>query len=343
MIACIALLAAGSAVEGWLAGTAGKGWRLARRYSSLGAACAAATLVNPYGYHLHVHVLAYLRSDWIRKVVQEFQSPSFRTENMRQFEILMVLGVAAAAWLLGRKQITDAVWILFWLHASLVSARHVPVFAIAAAPLVASELSAGWEKWTGGRSRKSVLGIFDGLARDLRESFCRTSLWAPAALVVLALINQPMNWPRDFPDVKFPVKAAGHHADVLTGSKLLTSDQWADYLIFRFYPRIRVFFDGRSDFYGPSVGEQYLNVSQGRWDWEQILDSNGFDAVLSPIDWPLASLLKQSPGWRLVDDDGRAVLFVRRNPAPFAAEKNAGAALMKSHPAAERHRGDHQS
>ena len=32
---------------------------------------------------------------------------------------------------------------------------------------------------------------------------------------------------------------------------------------------------------------------------------NGFDLVLSPVDWPLASLLKRHPGWRLVEDDGQ--------------------------------------
>ncbi len=343
LIACIGLLAAGSAVEGWIGGTAGKRWRQARRYGGLGVACAAATFVNPYGYHLHAHMLAYLRSDWIRKMVEEFQSPSFRSENMRQFEILLVLGFASAAWLVRRKQITDAAWIVFWLHASLVSVRHIPVFTVVAAPLVASELSAGWEKWSGGRSRKSLLGILQALARDLRESFRRTSAWAPLAVIVLALVNQPMNWPRDFPEEKFPVKTSSRHAGLLTSSKLLTSDQWADYLIFRFYPRIRVFIDGRSDFYGPPIGDQYIHVAQGRWDWEQVLNRHGFDAVLIPVEWPLASLLKQSPAWRLIEDDGRAVLFVRSNRTPVAAEKNAGAALMKSWTAAERHRGDHQS
>ena len=43
----------------------------------LTAACAAVSFINPYGWGLHAHVIQYLRSDWIRKVVQEFQSPQF--------------------------------------------------------------------------------------------------------------------------------------------------------------------------------------------------------------------------------------------------------------------------
>ena len=37
-------------------------------------------------------MVGYLRSDWIRTVIQEFMSPSFRTENMLQFEALLMVG-----------------------------------------------------------------------------------------------------------------------------------------------------------------------------------------------------------------------------------------------------------
>ena len=59
------------------------------RYGALTCACAAASLVNPYGIRVAQHVIEYLRSDWIRNVIQEFQSPSFRNENMLQFEALL--------------------------------------------------------------------------------------------------------------------------------------------------------------------------------------------------------------------------------------------------------------
>ena len=46
--------------------------------------------------------------------------------------------------------------------------------------------------------------------------------------------------------------------------RILTSDQWADYLIFRLYPQQRVFFDGRSDFFGPAIGSDYRKLLVGR-------------------------------------------------------------------------------
>ena len=45
--------------------------------------------------------------------------------------------------------------------------------------------------------------------------------------------------------------------------RILTSDQWADYLIFRLYPQQRVFFDGRSDFFGAAIGSDYRKLLAG--------------------------------------------------------------------------------
>ncbi|MGH9666161.1 MAG: hypothetical protein ACRD9L_17180, partial [Bryobacteraceae bacterium] len=77
----------------------------------------------------------------------------------------------------------------------------------------------------------------------------------------------------------------------------------------------RVFIDGRSDFYGPRLGNDYVQLMQGSFQWQSLLDRYRFEVVLSPVEWPLSQLLKQDPKWRVVEDDGRAVLFVRRGAA----------------------------
>ncbi len=56
LIAVLGLTAVGLAVEA-IGGKPGRGdFRNAVRYAALAAACAAASLINPYGYHLHMHV-----------------------------------------------------------------------------------------------------------------------------------------------------------------------------------------------------------------------------------------------------------------------------------------------
>jgi uroporphyrinogen-III synthase len=57
-------------------------------------------------------------------------------------------------------------------------------------------------------------------------------------------------------------------------------------------------------------------------DWRQLLEKYGFDAVLVPPKWALATVLKESPEWRVVDDDQKAILFRRVEKGRAWANEN---------------------
>jgi hypothetical protein len=306
----IAVLAAAAAFE--------RRGDLARRYALLAAACSAGSLANPYGIGLHRHIVEYLRSDWIRQAVDEFQSPRFRSESSVHFEILLFCGLLAAASLLRRARAGEALLVVVWAHAALVSVRNVPVFAVVAAPIVAAEASRWWSGWARGRPARSVVAILDRVGAGFASSARYTSAWPAVLLLVLAIL--PGHWPRDFPENKFPVGLVGRHEHAIAGARVFTSDQWGDYLLYRFGPPQAVFIDGRSDFYGPEIGDLYLRTAYGRGDWRGTLGRYRIALVLAPKEWPLADLLGSSGGWRLVDQDGQAALFERS--VPFEPKEN---------------------
>jgi hypothetical protein len=316
LIAVLGLAAAGTAVEALLGRD--QDWRGAARYGALTAACAAASLVNPYGYRLHTHVVEYLRSDWIRNVIQEFQSPSFRTENMVQFEALMFAGLIVACSLFRRRRVVEGLWIVFFAHLSLASVRHVPVFVTVVVPVIAAEIGGWWTCWTAGARKGSLIGILNQMAADSMAGFRRTSAWPAMVVFALILMGRPIPWPQDFPPQMFPVNMVHTHAAEIRSARLLTTDQWADFLIYT-DPRQRVFIDGRSDFYGPEVGNQYLHMITGQWDWEQLLTKYDFNMAMLPVDTALAQLLKRHPAWRVTEDDGKQILLVRTPPPAISA------------------------
>jgi hypothetical protein len=344
--ATIGLLVAGSAAEAFLLPEQ-RGRRLgeARRYAALGVGCALASLANPYGFRLHLHVISYLRSDWIRRAVEEFQSPSFRDESMLQFEALLVAGLLFAAAAIGRRQVVEALWVVFWIHAALSSVRHVPIYVVVAAPLIAAEATRWWNSAARRCAAKSVVGILRALGEDSAPGFRRMTVWAGVPVLVLAAVNEPVQWPTNFPREKFPVDIVERYRERLALGRVFTSDQWADYLIFRSYPKQRVFFDGRSDFYGPELTRQYQMLIQAHHQWEQLLERHRFDLVLSPVDWPLATLLKRDARWRIVADDGQAILFerlgTRGGTAKGEPEETPLRGLKKTPEGAESTRGDH--
>ena len=54
---------------------------------------------------------------------------------------------------------------------------------------------------------------------------------------------------------RYPAAIVSKNGDLIASSRIFTTDSWADYLTYRLYPRQRVFFDGRSDFFWKEMSE----------------------------------------------------------------------------------------
>jgi len=324
LIGLLALGAIGAAAEAWIHQPGGgrRDWAPTLRWAALTASCAAVSLVNPYGWGLHTHVIQYLRSDWIRSVVQEFQSPSFRNENMLQFEVLLFIGLIAAGARFRCGRVIDGLWILALGYMSLSSVRHVPVFVTVVGPLLAVEMTSWWKAWVGDSAAKSSLGILNQMGFEIVRGFQRFSLWIPLAVVTLVSSGSGSvtSWPQDFPALTFPTAMVHAHEQEILDSRILTTDQWADYLIY-LHPQQKVFVDGRSDFYGPEIGNQFLDLMRGLPGWEKVIEKYHFNLALIPVDTAAAQLLKLSPAWRVEADDGKHILLVLKKPVGPGSSK----------------------
>jgi hypothetical protein len=290
-----------------------------KRYLAVTAACAVATLANPYGYKLHVHVARYATSDWIRNTVDEFQSPRFRSVGMAAFELLLFAGLFTVVALVRKGEWRGALLILLWAHAALTSMRHVPIYALVAAPFIADEASRWWNRFlASGPEGLRPSGPSDPATSPARGF----SVWAPVLAAILVAVMPARTWRPDFPDSKFPVAAVESRAQEFMPAAgrtpvVFTTDQWGDYLIYKLYPRLKVFIDGRSDLYGPEIGNAYLKLRDGGAGWQKVLDDYGFNVVLLPPGSPLIELLKQRPDWKLSYDDGVSVVL-EKHPAVAA-------------------------
>lgn len=283
------------------------------RYGLLTALSSLATLINPYGWQLHRHIFEYLGSQWIVEHVEEFQSPQIRSESTVVFTILLLAGIWAAA--LGRRpsQWFEAGLVLCASFAALRSARYIPLFAVVAAPVIAAHLARWWERKAKEAEPRSASRVLweSSQALGAHNGF---SLWLPILGVAAVSAVFPVAGLADFPGRSFPVEAVSRNSNLLASSaaaRLLTSDQWGNYVIYRIYPRARVFYDGRSDFYGQRIGEDYQVLLEAGRRSREIMDRYGFTAALLPLDWPLGQILEQEPDWRVQYRDRQAVLLLR--------------------------------
>ena len=78
-------------------------FRAACWYAAAAAGCLAASLVNPYGYKLHLHMVKYLNERAILEIVSEWQSISFRSVTGPYLEAFIVLALGAAIYKAARR------------------------------------------------------------------------------------------------------------------------------------------------------------------------------------------------------------------------------------------------
>ena len=288
-----------------------------RAYFASALACLAASLINPYTYRLHMHLVEYMRDPWNSQHIAEFLSPSFHHPTALFFEGLLVVAAITAYWNLSRGRFTEPILLGMWAHAALLAARNIPIFAIVTAPAAALMLQSwldGSGEWNVANWARVAADKFNRIAAatSAKEAVGRWHLVSAAGMALVAAVilapHPPKKFRAEFDPDSYPAGALTTlRSDA--SARIFTNDEWGDYLIWSLYPTNRVFVDGRSDFYGDDFEEKYVDVLNVRTGWEKTLARFGVDTILLPPDAPLTGALKESSRWRVVYDDGISLVF----------------------------------
>jgi hypothetical protein len=303
----------------------GPAWQRAKRYFLCAGACLAASLINPYTYHLHVHLFEYLRDPYASQHIIEFFSLSFHHPVAIFFESMLLLSAVAVFWYARRGRYTESLLLLVFGHLALLAGRNIPIFVLVAAPPVAGLVQA----WLNGLPELELAQWVRRAAAKYNRIAARTAetdripRWHLVSVLGVAMVAAllfapapPKRFRAEYDPQSYPARAI-EALKRMPEPRIFTNDQWGDYLIWRLYPSDKVFVDGRSDFYGSAFEEKCIDVLNVKYDWERILSGFHVDTILLPPSAPLAGALKESSRWRVVYDDGVALIF-------RSSEKTAG-------------------
>jgi hypothetical protein len=294
------------AVGEWLGG-----WRRhngGRRFAAVCLISLPATFINPYGWRLHQHVVAYLNDDFLMDHIQEFRSFDFHAAGSLYVELFLLVAVVGIAALLRQRAFGPALLALGMLHMALYSARHLPTAAVLLLPLCVAALTREARAW----ARFRPLLDYSERLRAIDQK-----VWGavPVILVLTMTFAGLSASARDgrggFNSPKLPAGAADFIAKHHPGTRVFATDQWGGFLIYRFNGRQKVFIDGRSDFYGRQFLETYAIVAEAKPGWDVVLNHYDVRLVLIPPDTALASVLQLKPGWKRVYTDPVATVFQR--------------------------------
>ncbi|MCM8776186.1 MAG: hypothetical protein NC930_07565 [Candidatus Omnitrophica bacterium] len=271
------------------------------------AFCMASALLNPNGYYLWIYPMLTLGSSFMQTVLQEWLPPNFHEPRFWAFGVMMILGVGAGFRSRRKPVLTDVLLFLGTAAAGLCSARHIPIFAVVAAPIISRILIGNFE---GFKIHPWLTGEF----LDRKPSKFISALHGTilAAFVLLAASRTHLYLEGNSQMVKkrFPVAACDFlEKNGLGHRRGYHEYHWGGYLIFRGFP---VFVDGRADVYGDSFLSRYLAVYRLKEDWNQILEEFQIDYILMARDYPLKAVLATTRQWQQAYEDDIAQIFIRQ-------------------------------
>ena len=282
----------------------GVGWR--KQMALTISLCALAVMLTPFGWHSPKQVLV--------NIVQSSQLPieewkpvaAMRHPITVIWTGLLLLWLFCLAWSPKRPDALELLWGAFVTFNALTGVRMISLWCLLIAPFVGEHIGAWMSQFS--RSHK-------GLNRTEPPS------WVPASIVALfaflaGIIFALKFSPNEF--VKRESKMYPQEAIVWMRRSGLTGNcfaryEWGGYVIWRSGDRVKVFVDGRADFYPMRVLRDFIAAYYGRANWQRVLNRYGVTIVLVPSDASLANLLLlRSSEWRLVHRDKTALIFIRR-------------------------------
>jgi len=275
-------------------------------------ACLVAVCLNPRGpLMLWYPVDYYLTGQTDPSLVMEWNRPDFTSPWM--FPLLasiIFLGVSA----LSNRRAFLTCLSLVVIVLALQAVRNAPFVVFLMIPVTGSAVAARWRMATpaGDSAVKAsplltavVLGMIIAVGLIAGRAHGQVSGWKPSSR-------------------GYPAMGAAYLADQGAEIRLFNDYVWGGYLINELYPQVPVFIDGRADFYGGDLLDDYLTIAQVEPGWDDLLVEYGVNAAVILHDSRLARALRSDPAWQEAVSGSLESVFVLRQGLRSREEKPRG-------------------
>jgi hypothetical protein len=270
----------------------------------IGSLSLAASVITPSGWGNWRAVLSN-NSRYILSQTVETMPPNLSLPNTWPFLLVLILSLL----FLATKRLPAAhVFLLGGLGVlSLFIARTIPLFVIAAAPILAEATRNAltrFQAWTRIEQR------FVELQTPLRGAVWPLAALLAAAFLIGAHYHITQNSISRFDPQIFPVRAADWLLEHPQQGNMFNDFNWGGYLLYRLWPLQRVFIDSQTDFYGEQLVRDYQQIITAKPGWDQRLIQYRIEWVMIPFEAPLAQALRAG-GWQELYEDTTTVILRR--------------------------------
>jgi len=267
--------------------------------------CVAIVPLNPNGFRMFSYPFETLSAPAMQGFIEEWFSPDFHQFRFLPLAALILATFSAMALSPTRPRRGELFALVSLSFAALRSGRHIPIFAIFAAPLFAKYLA----HWISAQT-SSLITLRSATATGSNIVLTLALLLLPTFIIVQR-VGYFSSSVASYEAQKFPVGAVDFIAKQEAVGPIFNDYNWGGYLIWKLYPGRKVFIDGRADVYGDAFIFEYLRTYGGERGWRDTLDRFGIQTVLIQPNSALTTLLREDKGWRKVFEDEQAVVFAR--------------------------------
>jgi hypothetical protein len=246
----------------------------------------------------------------MQNYIAEWASPNFHHAEYLPFLLIVLATFAVLSWSRLQVRARDLLLLLVSLYAGLCSIRLIPLFILIVVPWSTLHFAAWLENRSNIRlenrrtmrirPRPSRLG-----AHAVLNSLIVTAMAVFAGVHVVRVIQQQPQAEMQI----FPTRAVTFLQAHPARGPIFNHYDWGGYLIWKLYPSIRVFIDGRADLYGEQIFHQFADAYQFKGAWREALQQWSVNTVLVPADSALAVGLQSAPDWMVSYADPQAVVL----------------------------------
>jgi hypothetical protein len=269
------------------------------------AICVAVVPLNPNGFRMFSYPFETLSAPAMQGFIQEWFSPDFHQFRFLPLAALILVTFSAMALSPTRPRRGELFALVTLSFAALRSGRHIPIFALFAAPLFAKYLA----QWISAQT-SSPITLRSATTTGSNIVLTLALLLLPTFIIVKRVGNFNSSV-ASYEAQKFPAGAVDFIEKQEAVGPIFNDYNWGGYLIWKLYPGRRVFIDGRADVYGDGFIFEYLRTYDGGRGWRDTLDHFEIQTVLIQPNSALTTLLREDKGWHKVFEDEQAVVFAR--------------------------------
>lgn len=257
------------------------------------AALAGALLLNPYGLRL----LRFLVFEVTPLVpISEWKPVPLGDGSFAAFKAMLVL--AAIGCVVVRPRLAELAIVAVTAVVALRHQRHVPLFAIAAAPLVAATVARLTERTPANVTVLARRGLAGAAA--LQVAVALVTVWAWRGGIAVS------------PNY-YPVQAVRFLAQNGIGGNVALPFRWGEYALWALPAGTKVAVDGRfTTAYPAPLLEDAWRFMAGGPGWDALLEHYPTDIVIADRKQAPAKLLRDDAEWQYVYSDPVSVVFLRR-------------------------------